>query len=360
MIFKRYQLYITISFVKNILNISLIFLCLAFIINFFEELKYFENYNVSIKYPLTLTLLNSPSILFELFPFIFLISVKFFYINLSEKNELEIFKNHGINNFKILQILSGLSILFGIIIILIFYTFSSNLKNHYLNLKNKFSSENEYLAVVNENGLWIKEQIDDQSNIIHASKFSENSIENITITQRNTRTNNTKIITAKKADISKKKWFMKDVKIIDSSKLDEEFDNYNYLSSFDGELISNLFSNLNSLNIYELNLLLSNYSEIGYSTTDVKIHLNKIYSAPIVYLLMTILGLLIMLKFTILKTKFFTIIAGIFFSVLVYYINYFSSLFGTNETMPIYLSIWLPNIIFFLICLVGVININEN
>ena len=54
-----------------------------------------------------------------------------------------------------------------------------------------------------------------------------------------------------------------------------------------------------------MNLLLSNYSKIGYSTTDVNVHLNKLYSMPIFYLLMTILGLLIMMKFTFIKTKFF-------------------------------------------------------
>ena len=106
-------------------------------------------------------------------------------------------------------------------------------------------------------------------------------------------------------------------------------------------------------------MLLSNYSEIGYSTTDVKIHLNKLYSLPIFYLLMTVLGLLIMMRFTFLKTKFFTIIAGISISVIVYYINYFSSLFGLNETIPIILSIWLPHLILFLICTIGLIKINE-
>ena len=78
MILKKYQIYIASVFIKYILLISLIFLCLAFLLNFLEELKYFENYKVGIKYPILLTVLNSPSILFELFPFIFLISVKFF------------------------------------------------------------------------------------------------------------------------------------------------------------------------------------------------------------------------------------------------------------------------------------------
>ena len=138
MILKKYQIYIASVFIKYILLISLIFLCLAFLLNFLEELKYFENYKVGIKYPILLTVLNSPSILFELFPFIFLISVKFFNIYLNDNNELEIFKNNGIYNSKILFFLSGCSLVCSIFILLIFYTFSSNLKNHYLNLKNNF------------------------------------------------------------------------------------------------------------------------------------------------------------------------------------------------------------------------------
>ena len=153
---------------------------------------------------------------------------------------------------------------------------------------------------------------------------------------------------------------MNEVKIVDKFSGSSKFKNIKYISAFDGEIISNLFSNLNSLNIYQLNLLLSNYSKIGYSTTDVNVHLNKLYSLPIFYLLMTTLGLLIMMKFTFIKTKFFTIIVGVFVSVFVYYINYFSSLFGSNETIPIILSIWLPHLILFLICILGGIRINEN
>ena len=94
---KKYQIYLIKQFLKNILVISLIFFAISFILNFFEELKFFDNYDVGIKYPVFLTFLNSPSILFELFHLFFLISVKFFYIELIEKNEIEIFKNNGVN-----------------------------------------------------------------------------------------------------------------------------------------------------------------------------------------------------------------------------------------------------------------------
>ena len=50
---------------------------------------------------------------------------------------------------------------------------------------------------MNENGLWIKEEIGNFSNIIHI-KFNNNKIENVTITQRNILTDATNVITAKK------------------------------------------------------------------------------------------------------------------------------------------------------------------
>ena len=359
MIIKKYQQYLITTYFYHFIIVSIIFLTLGFILNFFEELKFFDDHEVGAFYPFILALLNTPSILFELFPFIFLITIKFFYIYLNDRGEIEILKNNGINYFKILSILSTLSIFLGIIILVFYYTFSSNLKNHYYNIKNDFSDENEYLAVVNESGLWIKEEIGQTINIIHAKKFKENLIEKVIITQTNSRFKKPSTIIAEKANISNKLWELIDVKIINYKGQNNSFMKLEYQSSFNGEIIANLFSNLNSLNLYQLYELSENYSKIGYSTTNVMIHLNKLYSMPIFFLLMTILGFLTMIKFKFIKTKFFTIVIGVFISVMVYYINYFSSIFGENETLPIGLSIWLPHIILLLICSLSMVRINE-
>ena len=357
---KKYQIYIASIFLKNLFYISLIFLGLTFILNFFEELKFFESYDVGIRYPILLTFLNSPSILFELFPFIFLIAVKFFYIHLNEKNELEIFRNHGIDNLKVLSLLSVCTFISGLLILLIFYTCSSNLKNHYLNLKNKFSSENEYLAVVNENGLWIKEELDNRNFIIHAEKFDNNNLRSITITESDKYYQKNNTLKAETADITAKNWSLKNVTMTSKDGGKKNYLTYVYNSSFNGEIISKLFSNLNSLNIYQLHELSNNYQKIGYSNKDVKIHLNKIYSMSVFYVLMSILGYLLIKKTQFIRSTFFSILFSVFVSVLVYYLNYFSNLLGSNGTLPIYLSVWTPHLILFLICSIGLVRINEN
>ena len=99
---------------------------------------------------------------------------------------------------------------------------------------------------------------------------------------------------------------------------------------------------------------------IELSNTDIKIHLNKIYSMPIFYILMTILGFVIINKLKRVKSKFFLVVFGIFVSVVVYYLNYFSGILGNKGALPIYLSVWLPLLILFLICNIGLVKVNEN
>ena len=77
------------------------------------------------------------------------------------------------------------------------------------------------------------------------------------------------------------------------------------------------------------------------------------------YLLMTVLGFVIITKLKKLKSKFFVILFGIFISVIVYYLNYFSSILGNNGSLPVYLSVWVPLLILFLICNIGVLKLNE-
>tara|TARA_B100001027_G_C16265339_1_gene331691 strand:+ start:292 stop:1374 length:1083 start_codon:yes stop_codon:yes gene_type:complete len=357
---KKYQKYIYAEFLKNFISISFIFFCIVVIINIFEEIRFTEKYNADIYYSIYLSIINAPSLLFEIFPFIFLITVKVFYLNLLEKSELSILNINGVSNLKIVSLLALVASLLGIIILIFFYSFSSNLKSKYLDIKNRFSNSNEYLAVVNDDGLWIKEEVDQNLYIIHAEKFDKYELKSITITKADKYYNNKNTISAEKANINSKNWQLKNVVILNDTGLKNNYKSYVYNSTFNGEIISNLFSNLNSLNIYELHNLSNIYLKIGYSNTDIKIHLTRIYSMPIFYLLMTILGFIIISKLKKFKSKFFVIVFGIFVSVVIYYLNYFSGVLGNKGALPIQLSVWMPILILFLVCNIGILKINEN
>ena len=362
MIMKQHERYLTNLFLKNIIIIITVFVFLSFFLNIFEEIKYFENKNSETYIPIFLTILNIPSIVFEILPFIFLLGVMFFFINLYERDEIELLRSNGIDNIKITLIISIVSMILGIILIVLYYSFSANLKSLYLNIKYKYSNSNDHLAIVNEDGLWIKEKSKDNRKIfiINAKNYKINSLENLEITELDNDYKLINTIVSDNADIKKKIWVLTNVKIYSKDRKTKILDSYKYSSSFNEKIISNLYSNLNSLNILQLMKLKDNYKSIGYSATEVSLHLNKIYSLPIYLTLTTIIGAILMFKLTFIKSKFFLVVIGVIISVIFYYINYFSILFGKNETLPVEISIWLPQILIFLICALGLTKLNEN
>ena len=179
---KTYTKFLLYGFVKSFFNVFLIMISLVIILNILKEIEFFSNKEVNSLYPIYLSLMSSPSIIFEMFPFIFLIATQFFFLKLFNNDEIQIFKYSGLKNIKIIKILSFISFFIGILIITVFYTLSSNLQHYYLQVKNNFSVDKLYLAVVNKNGLWIKDVVDNETSIINSSKIDNNFLTNTFIT----------------------------------------------------------------------------------------------------------------------------------------------------------------------------------
>ena len=358
MIISTYKKYILNLFSKTLIEVTLIFFSLILIINLFEEIKFLENEDVGTYYPIFLSLLNTPSVIFDILPFIFLISTLFFFIKLIDKNELSIFKYTGITNNQILSSVVFFSLILGLFLIFAFYTFSSKLKNQYLLMKNKFSSDDKYLAVITENGLWIRDEINETINITNADKIKNNKLNNISIVQFDKNFNLIQIIESKEVNIKTKNWIITNP-LITKNNTTERLEQLNFESNFDIEKINNLFSNLSSMSLMQLNKLEKDYFDLGYSTVGIEVYENKIYSTPIYLAIMTLLSGIIMFNSKYKKSKLFNIILGISLSVIIYYVNYFSGLLGENGRIPIILSVWLPLIILMLISLIGMVRLNE-
>ncbi len=360
MINKIYVKHIYNIFLTRFIYITLIFSSLIFILNILEELKFFTNVGISnISLPILLTVLNLPSLLFEIFPFIILITTQFFFIKFQNNSEILIFRNNGINNLKIISYICLLVFLIGFFIITLFHFLSSNMKHLYLEFKNKYTQDNKYLAVINENGLWIKDQIDEEIFIIHSEKINGFTLENLFITVYDNDFRNKKNIIAKTAKINKKNWEVSNVLVLDESGRKEEFSNISFRTNFDYERINNLFSNLESLNVLELFSQRKDFIKVGLTVSDIDIKINQIFSVPISLIIFTILSSILMLNIRHKNSKTFVLISGILLSVIIYYIYYFFGLLGSNNKLPIIAAIWMPNLILFLSCLIGIVNIND-
>jgi len=355
---NTYTKFLVNGFIKSFFNVFFVMISLVFILNILKEIEFFTDKDVNSLYPIYLSLMSSPSIIFEMFPFIFLIATQFFFLKLFNNDEINIFKYSGLKNIKIINILSFVSFFIGIITITVFYSLSSNLQHYYLQVKNQFSEDKLYLAVINKNGLWIKDVVNNQTSIINSSKIDKNFLTNTFITTFDENFNLIRSLKSDKIDIKDKEWLIYDATIFEDNA-SQKSNLIKFRSNFNQKRIESLFSNLSSLSLLKLIDLRQNYKSLNYSTIDVDMQIYKVATYPVFLVIMTILSSIIMLNTKKSSSKVLKIIIGLFFSVVIYYINNFFNVMGSTEKLPLLVSIWTPIVFLSLINLIMLVNINE-
>ena len=355
---NTYSKFLSINYIKSIFYVFSVMFCLVIILNILSEIEFFKNNNVNSLIPIYLAFLNSFDLIFEMFPFIFLIATQVFFVNLFTDNQINIFKYSGLKNSKILMILVLITFFLGLIIITFFYSFSSNFKSIYLEYKNKYTNDNKYLAVITNNGLWIKDITNQSTLIINASEINQNFLKNVNISEFDKNFDLIRIITSENVNINSNDWILYNANIVENNNANI-VDKLTIYSNFNFEQINNLFSNLSSLSILELLDLRENYKKINYSTTEIDIQLQKLLSYPIYFALMSLLSAIIMFNVKQFKSTSLKIIIGLMACVAIYYLNNLSQVLGNTEKIPLILSTWMTLILLAIFNTILFVNINE-
>ena len=213
------------------------------------------------------------------------------------------------------------------------------------------------MAVITNNGLWIKDVVDDKILMINASRIDENFIVDVYLSEFDKNFEIIRNIKSKRVDVKNKNWLIYDAEIFKQNyKTEEKL--VELKTNFDYEIIQNLFSNLSSLSLIELIEMRKNYLKLNYSVTDLNLHLLNLFSYPFYLVLMTLISSIIMLNSKNLNNKYLKIIIGLLVSVTIYYIyNYFYVL-GVTEKINAIISIIFPLFILLIINTYFLRNIN--
>ncbi len=356
---KTLDKYFISLFFKKLLMLTIIFFALSFILTIFEEITFLTNSTSAFYLPFMLAIFNAPTTLLEIFPFMILIAAQLFYIDLIKKKENELIKINNLNNYYLIKLLALCSFLFGIIIITLYYPISSKLKFIYSDIKNVYSEDGKYLKHLNDNGIWIKDEIENEIYIINGASKKDPFLENVFISKFNKNFNLIENIFAEKIDISTDEWVIENPIIFKDNRQIRPEKTTILRTHFNIDKINSAFRNLNSFNLFQLIDIKKENMTLGYSSQDIDLHFLKIISLPVYFGILVIISSIIMLNIKKNKPYIFHVLLGIFLSVIIYYINNIFNVFGLTNKIPIYLSIFFPMIFLGIVSIIGLIRINE-
>ena len=173
--------YLITGFVKIIINVFLIFICLGIIMNLFEEIEFFKDLDTGIGLPFVLTLMFIPNLIIKLLPFIVFIAAMWYIISIKSNTDFIALKVFGYSNLKIILILSLTAFFFGVLILFAVNPVTSAMIKYYEKTKAQYSKDIDHLVSINKNGLWIKEFYEKKLLITNAKSFEGDYIYDLTI-----------------------------------------------------------------------------------------------------------------------------------------------------------------------------------
>ena len=353
--------YVAIGFSKVIFNTIFTFACLAFIMNIFEEFNFFKDLDVGIYLPIFLSIIIIPSLLYKMLPFIFLLAGIIFFLKIKKSDEVTAMKVSGMSNFSIMLIPCFVAVLIGIFFITIMSPITSTLVKKYEITKGSYDRDQDYLAAITENGIWIKEKNENKNNIIRSTFLKNQDLIDVTIFEFDNENNLIRRIQAKSANIEKTDWVLQNVKIlgVDGELIENNLPTVNYTSIYDLEKIKNLYSNLETISFWKIGGEIKLLEERGYSTKLMETKLQRSLAFPFFLLAMVLLSAVFTLGVKFKDNNLFYIFVSIITCVLVYFFNDFSAALGRTEKLSVEIAVWMPIVIIFLFASVGVIYANQ-
>ena len=353
--------YLATEFLKVVINVSLGFFCLGFIVSIFEEINFFKDFDVGIMIPITLSALFVPSMLYNMFPFIILVSGIWFFRKIKKTDEIIAMKVSGMSNFSVITVPCFISVILGIFFITSINPVTSTMVKKYETVRGSYEKELNYLAAITVNGIWIKEKNFGKNYIIKAKNLNNENLEKVTIYEFDSENNFLRRVEAESADISLLTWKLKNSRVINKKGelILENADTLVYQSKYDIKKIKSLYSNLDTISFWNIDNEIELLEKRGYSTNEMRAKLHRSLAFPLFLLSMILLGGVFTLGTRVKENNWTYIFTAIFTSVLIFYFNDFSAALGKTDKLPVEVAVWMPILIIFLFGAVGLIHANQ-
>jgi lipopolysaccharide export system permease protein len=282
-------------------------------------------------------------------------------IKLKNNRDLLSLRTFGISNGKFIFLFSSIAFIIGIIILTVLNPVTSIAVKYYEDIKGNYDLDKSHLASIGPNGIWIKEKIGKNINIIKSAELRGNFLINVSIYKFNENNLLIERTEAKQANIRDTTWLIENGYTIQfqDENIRNDFENLIFYSTFNKEKLNSIYSNLDTISFYRIMTESKELVARGYSAKLLKEKKHFYLSLPFFLVLMVLLSGIFILNSNERRQNAYYVFLSIITCIVIFYFKNFSTALGATEKIPLVLSVWSPIIILFLFCSAGIIQINE-
>jgi lipopolysaccharide export system permease protein len=348
-------------------NLTFLFLGLLGVTYLFDTVELIRRANKIEGVPLSLVLqmglLKLPEVAQVLIPFAVLFSAMFTFWQLTRRYELVVVRSTGFSVWQFLAPVMGVSVIVAILYVTVVNPIGSLLLGKFEELENRYlnRSESQIIALFKE-GLWLRQGAEnDGYMILNAERVKQPNwtLENLSVLFFEKGDNFQKRLDAPEASLEEGRWLFRDALIHDSSGVATQQPSFALPTNLTRKDVEDSFASPETMSFWALPSHIQTLEDTGFDASRLQVHYHNLLAQPLLFAAMILLAASVSMRPPRFHGTFGLIVVGVFIGFFVFFMSSFLQALGASQQIPAILAAWSPGLVFFLLGLSVVMNLED-
>lgn len=321
------------------------------LIDLIEQVRRFDEVDLSFGRLLYLTLLNTPAAIGEMLPLLIILSTIALFIGLARSSELVVTRSIGRSGIRVLLAPVTLALLIGALAVAVLNPFAAATSEEFQRLSDSYRNRTSSALSISSEGLWLRQATEEGQSVVHARRTSNGNtllLKDVTIITFDAIGQPTRQISAKQAKLEDGFWVLQDAKIwplmngINPEAGSKEHDRLEIPTTLTRQRILDRLANQDSMSVYDLPQLIRDLREAGFSTKQYEVWFQVQLARPLFLVAMVLIGA----AFTMRHVRFggtgIAVLTAVLLGFAIYFVRNFAQILGENGQLPIFVAAWAP------------------
>ncbi len=312
--------------------------------------------DTGMSYVVVYTLTRLPQTVEKVLPFIMMVAAMIVFWRVSKSNEYVIIRSAGVSIWGFLAPVLLSVLLIGFINVAFINPFSAKMYEWHETIKYRFSTHNPKAMLFSSKGLWIREALDDDRVLVIQAKSLRQeegetlSMRDINLLEMDRNAQILRHIDGLVGTLKNNKLLLRGVRIYETGKETKNLPQMVYDTNINLQRIKENFVDPDAISFWNLPSTIQFYETSGFSAQRHRMRWLSLLASPFLLAAMVLLSALFALKANFRQGGvMFMIVAGITTGFVVYFTSQLIYAFGINGYIPVWLAVWSPIAIVFLL-----------
>lgn len=344
--------YLTKQILLNFLAVLMMILSVIMLFEVVEILRRTSGrYEVSIWFVLQMAITKMPKTIEMVFPFVMMIAAMVTFWKLSKSNEFVIMRAAGVSIWGFLAPVLATTFAIGVVNVALINPVAADMYNMYETLEYRLKTKNPKAVLFSEQGLWIREAIDDKNvMVLQAASLRQEKedllLRGVTILEMDRRSQPGRRLEAFVGTLKNGHFDLKDVRIFKAGEPTEVKNSLSYKTTLDVERIKENFAAPESISFWALPDIIKFYETSGFSAVRHRLRYLSLLVSPFLLCSMVLVAAVFALRPNNRRGGVMVlIVGGITTGFVVYFLTQLVYAFGVNGYIPVVLAAWTPALI---------------